>query len=185
VVGEWEGPGRVYADATALIGLARIDRLDLLTLLPTPIKVTDFVWREVAGNLHKPGVSALTLARTRGLLVVVIEGDAAVFPELDAGESSVLSAAAVAGAAVLVDERKARTVVGVDATLARRIRGAFGIVGLILLAKRRGRMPSVRPLLDELILENFWLGEALYREVLDQAGEVEDKTRPSIADFDR
>ena len=185
MVGEWEGPGRIDADATALIGLARIDRLDLLTLLPTPIRGTDFVWREVAGVPETPGVSALTLARTRGLLVLVIEGDAAAFPDLDAGESSVLSAAAVTGAAVLIDERKARPLVGVDATLARRIRGAFGIVGLILLAKRRGPMPSVRPLLDELILENFWLGETLYREVLDQAGEVEDKTRASIADFDR
>ncbi|MCL4370168.1 MAG: hypothetical protein M1380_04590 [Chloroflexi bacterium] len=36
---------RVYVDATALIG--RINRLDLLTLLPCPIRVTTQVWEEV------------------------------------------------------------------------------------------------------------------------------------------
>ncbi|MSQ14779.1 MAG: hypothetical protein EXR50_02820 [Dehalococcoidia bacterium] len=101
----------VYADATALIGLARIGRLERLTLLPTPIRVTEVVWGEIAADLGKPGALALHESRTAGLLLVVDEGDSEAFSELDAGESSVLSAAAAARAAVLVDERRARAAI--------------------------------------------------------------------------
>lgn len=98
------GPQAFYADATALIGLARIDRLDLLMLFPLPIRVTRYVWEEAAGDPVRPGTSALRQARSDGILTVVDEGDPAAFSRLDAGESSVLSAAAKAAAGVIIDE---------------------------------------------------------------------------------
>ena len=91
---------RVYADATTLIGLARIGRLDLLSLLPTPILITGHVWAEVAGETVRPGVNALCAARATKLIAEVVEGDPHAFPELDSGESTVLSAAAAARAEV-------------------------------------------------------------------------------------
>jgi len=162
---------RVYADATALIGLARIDRLDILSLLPLPIYVTERVWQEVASDAEKAGAAALLQAREAGLLAVVDEGDPDAFPQLDAGENTVLTAAAAAGAAVLLDERKARRLIESDPYLKAQIRAATGIVGLILLAKRRGLIPAVRPLLDALIGQNFWLSPTFYDSVLHEAGE--------------
>jgi predicted nucleic acid-binding protein len=144
----------VYADATALIGLARIDRLNLLTLLATPIYVTERVWKEVASDPARPGTAAL-LVQDEGLLAVVEEGDPDAFPSLDEGESTVLTAAAAVRASVIVDERKARSLIDTDPDLRRCIRHATGIIGLLLLAKRRGRIPSVQPLLDQLIRENY------------------------------
>jgi predicted nucleic acid-binding protein len=160
-----------YADATTLIGLARIDQLDLLTLLPEPTRVTGWVWEEVAGDPDKPGVAALERARDAGLLVVVEEGDPEAFPQLDPGESTVLTAAAAARAAVVLDERKARALLELDPQLKRAIRQVTGIIGLILLAKRRGRIPAVRPLLDELRRQSFWIGQRFYDDILRQAGE--------------
>lgn len=151
-----------YADATALIGLARIGRLDLLTLLPTPVYVTAQVWEEAGGDASKPGVVALQEARAKGLLAVVDEGNPQAFPRLDPGESTVLSAAAAAQAAVLLDERQARALISADASLRHSIRQATGIIGLILLAKRRGRIAAVRPLLDELIRQSFRISAAFY-----------------------
>ncbi len=162
----------VYADATALIGLARIDRLDRLDLLPTPIRVTAHVWGEVAGDAARPGVTALFAARDRGLLVVVEEGDPAAYPELDAGEATVVSAAAATRAAVLLDERKARALVASEPVLREAIPQASGIVGLILLAKRRGRIPAVRPLIQELVRQSFWMSPRLYHEILRLADEL-------------
>ncbi|MGD9889792.1 MAG: DUF3368 domain-containing protein [Dehalococcoidia bacterium] len=162
---------KVYADATALIGLSRIDRLDLLRLLPAPIGVTSRVWEEVTANPAKPGVPELMKAREEGLLAVVEEGDADAYPQLDAGESTVLTAAAAARAAVLVDERKARALIEQDAVLRRAITHAGGIVGLILLAKRTGLIPAVRPLLDDLTRQSFRISPALYERVLREAGE--------------
>lgn len=162
---------RVYADATALIGLARIDRLDILSLLPQPIYVTERVWREVASDHQKAGAATLLRAREAGLLAVVDEGDPDAFPQLDAGENTVLTAASAAGAAVLLDERKARRLIESDPYLKARLRGATGIVGLMLLAKRRGFVPAVQPLLDALISQSFWLSPSFYQSVLQEAGE--------------
>jgi hypothetical protein len=48
----------VYVDASVLIGLTRINRLDLLTLLPLPILVTQRVWDEVVDVPTRVGASA-------------------------------------------------------------------------------------------------------------------------------
>jgi len=161
----------IYADATALIGLARINRLDLLALLRTPIRVTASVWAEVADDPAKPGVVALLQARESGLVAVVEEGDADAFPELDAGESTVLSAAAAVGPAVLIDERRARAFIDRHPELQRAIAQVTGIVGLTLLAKNRGQLTAVKPLLDDLTRESFRISPALYAAVLRLAGE--------------
>ena len=171
-------PPAAYADATALIALARIDRLDLLTLLPGPIRATARVWDEATGDHGKPGVAALLRARADGLLVVVEEGDPAAFPELDPGECTVLTAAAAAGGIALIDERKARTRIDADPHLKGSIRQATEVVGLILLAKRRGRVPAARPLLDALIGQGFWMSPAFYREALRQAHELSPEGQP-------
>jgi predicted nucleic acid-binding protein len=163
---------RVYADATALIGLSRIGHLDLLALLPGPTCVTARVRAEVIAHPDKPGVTACLEARTKGLLAVVEEGDPDAFPQLDPGEATVISAAAMARAIVLADERKARALIDTDPHLRRTIPRVVGIIGLILLAKRQGHLLAVRPLLDELIRQSFWVGPAFYREVLRQAGEL-------------
>jgi predicted nucleic acid-binding protein len=46
-----------------------------------------------------------------------------------------------------------------------------GIIGLILLAKRTGIVPAVRPLLDDLTRQSFRIGSPLYESVLREAGE--------------
>lgn len=154
-----------------MIGLARIDRLDLLTLLPLPVLVTTEVWHEIVVDPAKPGVVEVQKAREAGLLAVVEEGDPRAFPHLDPGESTVLSAAAATHATVLIDERKARVLIDTDPDLQGHIRDAIGIVGLMLLAKRREYIEEVRPLLDALRRANFCLSPQFYQAVLEQAGE--------------
>lgn len=154
-----------------LIGLARINRLSILALLNTPIYVTLQVWNESANNPEKPGVTALREARDKGLLVVVDEGDPGAFPQLDAGESTVLSAAVAHRATVLIDERRARALIRDRSELRSAIPHVTGVLGLILLAKDRGHITAVRPLLDELLHVGFRLSPSLYRTVIERAGE--------------
>ena len=47
----------------------------------------------------------------------------------------------------------------------------IGTIGILLLAKRMGKIPHIRPLLDELQAKRFHLSDKVYRAVLDQAGE--------------
>ena len=52
------------------------------------------MWREVTGNTTLPGVTKLIAAQETGLLRIVPGGDPEAYPQLDAGNSSTLSAAA-------------------------------------------------------------------------------------------
>lgn len=47
-----------------------------------------------------------------------------------------------------------------------------GTLGILIAAKDRGLLPSVRPLLDALRADaGFWIGDALYGAVVAAAGE--------------
>jgi hypothetical protein len=72
---------------------------------------------------------------------------------------------------LLVDERAAR-----DLARARGVR-VLGSLGVLLEAKRRGRLPTVQPLLDSLRASGFWLDARTYSAVLEMAGEREPTRR--------
>jgi predicted nucleic acid-binding protein len=161
----------VLVDASPLIGLARIDRLDLLRTFPVPIYVTRTVWREVAGQPGRQGVAALIQAEADGILCVIDIGDENAYPDLDAGENATLSAAAEMKAHVIVDERRAREHIRKDAALRSTIRAPLTTIGIVIRAKHEGLIPAVRPILDELRQERFWLSQADYERALHAAGE--------------
>lgn len=164
-----EAVPRIFIDATPLIALARIDRLDLLTLLPPPRGVTSTVWGEVMGH-GKPGEDALEAARDGGIITVLPLGDPLAYPALGGGEATTLSAARGVGAAVMLDEQQARKLLAHDPTLAT-IPSHVSTIGLILLAKRLGMIAEVRPLLDALRRETFRMTPDLYQQALAEAGE--------------
>ena len=61
---------------------------------------------------------------------------------------------------------------------ARRVADALGLpiigtLGVMLAAKRRGLVTSIRPLLDGLVRESFFIGAELYQQLLESAGEAE------------
>jgi uncharacterized protein len=162
---------RVYANASPLIALACIGRLDLLTILPTPMCVTSSVWREVTRGTNQRGVLLLQRAEQNGLLIVMNEGSPADYPQLAEGEASTLSAALAAQAAILIDERKATSMVQSDEALRAGIPLCFGTLALILEARRQGRIDRVRPMLSALRRAGFRLSRTLYDDALRAAGE--------------
>ncbi len=89
--------------------------------------------------------------------------------ELDVGEAEAIALAAERRAdLVLVDEHRGRVA-------ARRMGlSTMGLLGLLLLAKRRGVVPAIAPLLRRLEQEaGFWVGTELHQRVLADAGEPE------------
>ena len=82
------------------------------------------------------------------------------------GEHEVISLALELGAErVILDEHPARRLA---TSLGLRV---IGTVGLLLSAKDRGFLASIKPELDRLVAVRFFMDQELYDQVIAQAGE--------------
>lgn len=85
---------------------------------------------------------------------------------LDPGDAAVIALALEQGISlVLIDERRGRMVAR---TLGLRVTGS---VGVLLRAKKEGRLPSVRECIDQMRAKGVWLSEQLRAAALQEAGE--------------
>lgn len=87
--------------------------------------------------------------------------------ELDSGEAEAIALAVQQKSELLlIDEAHGRTV-------ARRLSlEVIGSVGLVLLAKERGLVSAVMPVLDELRSRGgLWLSDAFYQSIVARTGE--------------
>jgi predicted nucleic acid-binding protein len=166
--------GIVVADAGPLIGLARIDRLDLLHVLYGTVVIPTSVLSELRVSSDRPGSRALTAALAEGAieprsLAAGCENELARLSRvLDAGEASaILLAEQLQARFLLIDERRGRQVA--------RVRGlpVVGVAGVLLAARRTGRLDSVGAVLRALSQQHYRLSDALVHEVLRLAGEID------------
>ena len=86
--------------------------------------------------------------------------------QLDAGEAQAIALAIELGSALLIDEAKGRAVAE------KKGIPHAGALGLLALAKRDGRIPAVRPLLDGLRTGlGFRVSEKFFQAFLRSVGE--------------
>lgn len=151
--------GPVISNSSPLIALSQIGALDLLKVLFETVLVPPAVRRETAASVGAP---AWLVER-----VLTRRPDARVPATLDRGEREVLSLALEIGAyRVIVDERPARR--------AARALGlpVIGTLGVLVLAKDRTLIDTVRPHAEALIRAGFYLAPGIYRDALRAAGEA-------------
>jgi hypothetical protein len=133
-----------------LVALWVLDRLDAEFLATAVIS-------QQTSLDNAPWIRGVTLADPQRALA---------YAGLDRGEAEVLALASERDARlVLIDERRARRYaqrLGVPIT---------GTVGLLLLAKEKGLVPAVAPLLTTLTDNGLYLSDALVSEALQLAGE--------------
>ncbi len=163
----------VVADAGPLIGLARIDRLSLLTALYGPVVIPESVRAELGLAGDRPGAKVLSAALASGAIQTraLAQGHEAALAGLrlllDAGESAAILLAEETGCRfLLIDERRGREI-------ARR-RGipVVGLAGVLLAAKRFSLLESVGPVLADLSQQGYRFAGGLVAEVLRLAGET-------------
>jgi hypothetical protein len=168
-----ESSGIVVADAGPLTALARVDQLSLLTTLYGAVVIPERVLSEWCLESHRPGARLLSDALTRGVLRKhplppdSEAGLARLTRVLDAVESAaILLAQALACRFLLIDERRGRAMA--------RHRGipVVGVAGVLLAAKRRGLLETVKPVLLALSCQGYRLSDALVAAVLRLAGEA-------------
>nr|WP_278003375.1 DUF3368 domain-containing protein [Nodosilinea sp. TSF1-S3] len=122
-------------------------------LVPGAIEVQTLPWIQVQniGNVQK--VADLQASQNN----------------IDLGEAAAIALALELNAELLLmDERRGRTLAqncGLNVT---------GLLGVLLQAKRKGLIPLIKPIIDELIDKaDFRLSKHLYMTVLEAAGELE------------
>lgn len=152
------------SDTTPIIHMHRIGRLELLR----DVFGVVIIPRAVASEVEAPDVDDIvTLADYPWFTVRdVVNVPPAVALGLDPGEAEAISMAMEVKASTLVmDERKGRARAesfGLPVT---------GTLAVVVLAKRMGIIPRVRPIMDALTVSGFRANPALLAMLMAQAGE--------------
>lgn len=158
----------VVSDTSPLMNLAVVGRLDLLQRLFHEVLIPEAVYDELvvdgkAGETEIRSAPWITAAAVSNKTLVIH-----LQQTLDKGESEAIALAVETKASLLlIDESKGRTEalrLGVDVT---------GILGILLRAKERQFVPSVKTVLDEMMTRaGFWVDEELYSTILARANEL-------------
>jgi predicted nucleic acid-binding protein len=164
-------PGAI-CDSSTLIHLAKIKRLHLLRDFHKDIFIAPAVWREVVQEGREwPGSSEVEQGRQAGWIEVVEPANRPLIhflqKDLHDGESETIALAIELNPdVVFLDESEARRtarVYGLNIT---------GVIGILIRAKREGRITSLREELNRLRNEaGFFIGNDVYKKALQASGE--------------
>jgi predicted nucleic acid-binding protein len=161
---------KVVSNTSPLINLARISHLDLLQRIFGQIYIPDAVWQEaVIDGEGQPG--AIEIRQAGWIHRVTVTNRQLVrslCQELDPGEAEAISLAVELNADwLLMDERLGRQ------TARHFGLGYIGLIGILTVAKQRGEIAALRPLLEQLRdMAGFRISPNLYEQALRDMGEL-------------
>ncbi len=153
----WQMPNIIISDTSCLIILAKIGELDLLRQVSGSVRTTPDIAAEYGEILPDwVEIASVQDAYKQQLLEM----------QLDKGESSAIALALeMQGSTLILDDYKARKV-------AQRLGLALtGTIGVLVKAKLRGIIPSIKPLLIKIKQTNFRVSAELELQALREAGE--------------
>lgn len=166
----------IVSDTSPITNLAAIGQLDLLRQLYGRVTIPQAVYNEmVCVGKDVPGtVEVQTLSWIQTIAVInyqqVIEIQAKQ-DSINLGETeAIILSLELKADLLLMDERLGRAVAtsyGLNVA---------GLLGVLLLAKKQGLIPAIKPLIDQLIATaDFRVSQKLYTTILQSADEVSSK----------
>ena len=156
----------VIADASTLIGLSWIGKLNLLREIYGEVVIPQSVYDEVATESKYGSGIIITAKYLKVEKVTDTKAIELFLGYLGRGEAEVLTLSKEKKAdLILIDEKKARKA-------ARRAGfDVVGVLGLLLEAKNRALIPAVRPFIEELNKQGFRLSKKVTERTFKEAGE--------------
>jgi predicted nucleic acid-binding protein len=145
----------VVADTTCLIALERIGQLDLLQRLFFSVLIPP----EVAREFNTPA-EWLTVKSCSQVHVL-----ASLKSQVDEGEAAAIALAHELNLKIILDDRAGRSAAKQFGL------SVIGTIGLLVMAKKRGLIRTVRPFVEDLERYGFYMTEALKQEVFRLADE--------------
>ena len=162
---------KAVCDTNVIIDLSKIRRLDLLKDLFDEVLIPDEVREElIAGEEGGIEDADIKKAITEWISVKEVEDRLALEgmkTHIDKGESACIVLCKEIDADLLaINDLKAR---GVAHALGIRI---IGTLGILLLAKEKGLIQKIQPVIDELRKIGAYMSNNLYSRILKDAGEL-------------
>ncbi len=158
----------IVSNTTPLSELAKVGQLNLLQKLFGKIIIPQEVYNEVTTGNH-PAASVVPSAKW--IEVFTIQDPTQLLQlqikfKLDLGEAATI---------ILAEELKSNRVL-IDEKLGRKVARSrnlpvTGTIGLLLIAKKKGIITEVKPILEQFLSQGKRISPILYQEVLDMAGE--------------
>jgi predicted nucleic acid-binding protein len=159
---------KVVVNSTPIISLSIIDQLDLLKKLYNEIYIPQAVYDEVCVK-GESQIGAKTLQEANFIKTLSIKNDEArrfFSASLHRGEVEVMILAQELEADLLIiDDYQARKHAKY---LDFKITGTLGI---LIKSKEANHIKKIKPLVDRLIENDIYIGDNLYRKILDLADE--------------
>jgi predicted nucleic acid-binding protein len=162
----------IVSDASPLIVIAKSGLIPVLTRLVEEIIVPHAVYAECTVDIAMPGAQAIRTAVESGRIQVrpdiarQDDGPGDELAGLGAGERAAIHMAAALDCPVLMDERLGRQVAK------RKGIAVIGSAGLLLVARKRGLIPAVAPILDQWRQSGYFLSASVVKAILERAGEA-------------
>ncbi len=161
---------KIVSNTGPLIGLAKINLLDILKNLSGDVLIPPAVHRELLG---KVGAESSRIDRALSDFVHVTEVTPLKPPvkqalaDLDEGERQAIGLASSLSDKILLllDDRAGRAA-------ARELKiPTTGLIGILLLAKEKGLIKKVGPQIDELRRQGYWVSDDVVQTAKELAGE--------------
>ena len=141
---------RIIADSTCLIALERIGQIEILPALFESVLIPPAVAQEFGISLPWLKVERLS----DQVLVAVLK------MMIDDGEAEAIALSQEQKCRIILDDRQARRV-GQDMGLR-----VIGTAGILILAKQRGILSTIKPVLQNLDDTGFYISATLKAEAL-------------------
>ena len=153
-------------NASPLIILSRISRLDFLESLAVTVLIPQAVIAEVGAGLNRDPTAATTLQWARGRIVPNLPLPVTVAAwGLGAGESQVIAHCLGNARTAVLDDQAGRACARAQGV------SVIGTLGVILLAQQRGLIGQARPWVMQAQVAGLFLDPALIAKVLASIGE--------------
>ena len=148
---------KIIADTSCLIILSKIKELPLLKLLYGEVLITDTIAKE----FDEPLPDWIIVCPIK-----LNEKDFLFERRIDKGEASaIMLALEIPNSAIIIDDFKGRALAK---ELGKKVTGTMGV---IILAKNKKLIPSIKPMLEKIKETNFYISKALENEALGLAEE--------------
>ena len=163
---------KVLCNTSPVIGMISIGRLSLLRELFSEIIIPEAVYKELCAgsSIHQKEIEQVEDWVSKGYFKIYKVKNAEMvrrmYGKLHFGELEVIVAAKELGVKVaIIDEKAARKMAS------EFLIDTIGILGILLLGKRRGLISCEKPDIDQLRMNGYRISDELYYQILDKAGE--------------